>query len=58
MLELADPGTLVQKTFYYKLEEDNEFEVEQILEHQQYGVQKSENEYLVKWLGYNDSENT
>jgi hypothetical protein len=31
LLELADPETLLQKTFYYETEEENEFEVERIL---------------------------
>jgi hypothetical protein len=33
MLELADPKTPLQKTFHYKAEEENEFEVERIIAH-------------------------
>jgi hypothetical protein len=31
MLELVDPKTLLQKIFYYKAEEENEFKVEKII---------------------------
>jgi transposase InsO family protein len=58
LLEPADPETPLQRTFRYKTEEEKEFEVEKILDHRQYGIRASENEYLVKWLGYDDSENT
>ena len=51
LLEPADPDTPCQETFHFKQEEDDEFEVEEILE------QKGQN-YLVKWKGYPDSENT
>jgi hypothetical protein len=51
LLEPADPETPCQETFYYKEEEENEFEVEKILE-------QSGQNYLVKWKGYPDSENT
>jgi transposase InsO family protein len=50
-LEPADPETPLQTTFYYETEEEDEFEVEKILA-------KRGTEYLVKWLGYPDSENT
>jgi hypothetical protein len=55
MLELADPATPLQKTFYFKTEEDSVFEVERILAHQDNG---NGTEYLIKWLGYLNSENT
>ena len=58
LLEPADPETPLQRTWRYEVEEDNEFEVEEILDHRQYGIRAPENEYLVKWLGYDDSENT
>jgi hypothetical protein len=58
LLELADKDTPLQRTWRYETEENNEFEVKKILDHRQYGIQASENEYLVKWLGYDDLENT
>ena len=36
--------------FRYKLEEENEFEVKRILN-------KNMSQYLIKWKGYDDSEN-
>jgi len=51
LLEPADPETPCQETFYFEKEEEDEFEVEKILE------QKGQ-DYLVKWKGYPDSENT
>ena len=51
VLESTHPKTLVQTTFRYKSQEDQEYEVEQIL--QQRGQQ-----YLVKWKGYPTSKNT
>jgi hypothetical protein len=57
LLEPADPETPLQTTWYHELEEENEFEVERILDHREREAIKSR-EYLVKWLGYNDSENT
>jgi hypothetical protein len=59
MLEPADPETPLQRTFYYQTEEENEFEVEKILEERLEGRSwDRERFYLVKWLGYDDSENT
>lgn len=55
LLEPADPTTPTQKTFYYEPEEETEFEVESILDHK---AKSRTTEYLVKWLGYPDSENT
>lgn len=51
LLEPADPETPLQTTFHFQIEEDDEFEVEQILE------QRGQR-YLVKWRGYPHSENT
>ena len=51
MIELADQSTPLQETFHYQLEEEQEFEVEQILA-------KEGQQYLVKWKGYPDLENT
>ena len=51
MIELADQSTPLQETFHYQPEEEQEFEVEQIL------ARKSQ-QYLVKWKGYPDLENT
>ena len=51
MIEPADQSTLLQKTFHYQPEEEQEFEVEQIL------ARKGQ-QYLVKWKGYPDLENT
>ena len=55
MLELADPETPLQETFHYEIQEDNVFEVEKILAHR---TRNNGKEYLVKWLGYPDSDNT
>jgi transposase InsO family protein len=51
LLEPADPRTPVATKFYYELEEENEFEVERILK-------CKGGQYLTKWKGYPDSENT
>ena len=51
MIEPADQSTPLQETFHYQPEEEQEFKVEQIL------ARKSQ-QYLVKWKGYPDSENT
>jgi hypothetical protein len=45
LLEPADPKTPLQKTFHFKTEEENEFEVERIVAHQ---VIDNSQEYLVK----------
>ena len=47
----VNPDTPSQSIFRYEPEEKNEFEVEQILD-------KNTSQYLVKWKGYNNSENT
>ena len=51
MLELAHSNTPIQITFRYKSQEDQEYEVKQIL--RQKGQQ-----YLVKWKDYPTSKNT
>ena len=51
MIEPADQSTPLQETFHHQPEEEQEFEVEQIL------ARKGQ-QYLVKWKGYPDSENT
>jgi hypothetical protein len=55
LLEPADLVTLLQRTFSYEADQDNEFEVEKILDHR--GIQRSR-EYLIKWKGYPNTENT
>lgn len=55
LLEPADPDTPLQRTFRYATEEENEFEVESIVSHQ---GPLNQRQYLVKWLGYDDTENT
>lgn len=55
LLEPADSTTPVQKDFYYQADGEDEWEVEKIITHRGMGMNK---EYLVKWLGYPDSENT
>jgi hypothetical protein len=55
LLEPANLETLLQRTFRYETEEDNTFEVEEIVAHRGNNYKK---EYLVKWLGYDKSENT
>ncbi|HEY9845407.1 MAG TPA: chromo domain-containing protein, partial [Candidatus Caenarcaniphilales bacterium] len=51
LLHKAHPDTPLQETFHYEPEEEDTFEVEAILKQQG-------NQYLVKWKGYPDSENT
>jgi hypothetical protein len=51
LLEPASPNTPIATTFNYEPEEENEYEVEHILKHK-------DNQYLVKWKGYPESENT
>jgi hypothetical protein len=45
MLELVDLETLLQKTFYFEIEEDNVFKVKKILI---YCSNSNRKEYLVK----------
>jgi hypothetical protein len=51
LLESADPSTPIQKTFHYKSQEKNRFEVEEVLE-------KKGQQYFVKWKGYPTTEKT
>jgi hypothetical protein len=53
LLELANLETLLQRTFCYKLEEENEYEVERILKHRRTPLLPRRNtngprEYLIK----------
>jgi len=51
LLKSADPSTSIQKTFHYKSQKKNRFEVKEILE-------KKGQQYLVKWKEYSTTENT
>jgi hypothetical protein len=51
LLESADPSTPIQKTFHYKPQKKNRFEIEKILK-------KNDQQYLVKWKRYSTTENT
>jgi hypothetical protein len=55
VLEPADPRTPLQKTFRYEADQEDEFEVEKVLAHR---TESNGLEYLVKWKGYPQSENT
>jgi transposase InsO family protein len=55
LLEPADAKTPVQKDFHYQADGNDEWEVEKIIQQRRKGRRQ---EYLVKWLGYPDSENT
>ena len=55
LLEPADPRTPIQKDFHYQADGEDEWDVEKILRHRNEG---KGDEFLVKWLGYPDSENT
>jgi transposase InsO family protein len=55
LLEPADAKTPVQKDFHYQADGNDEWEVENIIQHRK---RNNSDEYLVKWLGYPDSENT
>jgi transposase InsO family protein len=63
LLEPADPETPLQRTFRYETEEDNEFEVEELIDYREIGRQDFQDtafiqEWLVKWKDYPHSENT
>ena len=63
LLEPADPETPVQTTWHHELEEENEFEVEDLLDYNEIGRQEFRDntfiqEWLVKWKGYPHTENT
>jgi len=51
LLEPADPTTPLQDTFCFHPQEEEQYEVEEIL-------QQKGQEYLIKWKGYPTSENT
>ena len=51
VLESIHSKTSIQTTFHYKSQENQEYEVEQIL-------QQQDQRYLVKWKGYFISKNT
>jgi hypothetical protein len=51
LLEPADPNTPIQDSFHYEVQEDEEYEVEEILD------QKGQ-KYLVKWKGYPTEDST
>ena len=51
LLEPADPNTPLQQYFQYEIEEEDEYKVEEIL------GQRGQ-KYLIKWKGYDDTENT
>ena len=55
LLEPADPRTPIQKDFHYQADGEDEWDVEKIIKHRNKG---KGDEYLVKWLGYPESENT
>ena len=50
LLHLVSLDTPLQLTFQYKPEEENEFEVKQILD-------KNISQYLVKWKNYDNNKN-
>ena len=53
LLEPADAETPLQETFHYQSEEENEYEVEEIL------IWNWDSKtYLVKWKDYNEENNT
>ena len=55
LLEPADPDTPVQTTMQHESYEETEFEVESIVDHRKIlGI----TEFLIKWKGYPESENT
>ena len=51
LLHPANLNTPLQSTFQYEPKEKNKFEVKRILN-------KNTSQYLIKWRGYNNSENT
>ena len=51
LLEPADPNATLQTTFHFEAQEDEEFEVEEILK-------KQGQRYLVNWKGYPEEDNT
>jgi hypothetical protein len=62
-LEPADPATPLQRTFHYEPEEDTIFFVEDLKGYREFRGQDPQDsdlyqEWLVKWRGYPESENT
>jgi hypothetical protein len=55
LLEPANPEIPLQTQFQFDAEEQEEYEVERIIDDRRNG---DDNEYLVKWKGYSDEENT
>jgi hypothetical protein len=55
LLEPVDAQTLLQTTWHYHPEDNKEFEVEEIVNHRS---KNRRQEFLVKWKGYPDSDNT
>jgi hypothetical protein len=55
LLEPADPRTPIQQDFHYQADGQDEWEVEKIITHRR---NDNNDEFLVKWLGYPNSENT
>ena len=51
LLEPADSKTPLQETFYFEIEEEDEFEAEEILA-------QDGQKYLIKWKGCDETENT
>ncbi len=51
LLKSIDLSTSIQKTFHYKSQEKNRFEVKEILK-------KKDQQYFVKWKKYSTTENT
>jgi transposase InsO family protein len=63
LLEPADPSTPLQTTFRYEDDEEDEFEVEALRDYREIGRTGLQDdnfyqEWLVKWKGYPESENT
>jgi hypothetical protein len=54
LLEPVDLETPLQRNFRYETEEEDTFEVERIIAHRSDNYTR---EFLVKWLGYDDSKN-
>ncbi len=51
LLKSTNSSTFIQNTFHYEVQEENEFEVEEIL-------QQNDQRYLIKWKEYSISKNT
>ena len=53
LLEPAHPDAVLQTTFHYQEQEDDEYEVEKIVDYD-----RKSQRYLIKWKGYPSDENT